>query len=58
MTESEIEKSISSIGCTTPGPRLMRIHIVQNSTSMKFQKSPNIHLVHPIIHLVPKFGIR
>ena len=46
MTESEIEKSISSIGCTTPGPLLMRIHIVRNSTSMKFQKSPNIQVTN------------
>ena len=30
----------------------MRIHLVQNSTSAKFQKSPKIHLVRPIIHLV------
>ena len=29
----------------TPGPQLMWIHLVQNSTSAKFQKSPNIHLV-------------
>jgi hypothetical protein len=29
----------------TPGPRLMRVHLVQNSTSAKFEKSPNIHLV-------------
>ena len=35
-----------------PGPRLMRIHIVRNSTIAKFQKSPNIHLVRLIIHLV------
>jgi hypothetical protein len=26
----------------TPGPRLMRIHLVQNSTSAKFEKSPKI----------------
>ena len=37
--------------CYTPGPRLMRIHLVQNSISAKIQKSPNIHLVPPIIHL-------
>ena len=36
----------------TPGPRLMGVHLVQNSTSAKFEKSPNIHLVRPSIHLV------
>ena len=41
----------------TPGPRLMWIHLVQNSTSAKFQISPNIHLVWPIIHLVPIFAL-
>ena len=41
----------------TPGPWLMRIHLVQNSTSAKFQKSPNIHLVRPIIHLVRIFAL-
>ena len=34
----------------TPGPRLMRIHLVRNSTNAKFQKSPNIHIVRPITH--------
>ena len=29
----------------TPGPRLMQVHLVRNSTSVKFEKSPNIHLV-------------
>ena len=42
---------------TTPGPRLMRIHLVRNSTSAKFQKSPKIHLVRPIIHLVRIFAL-
>ena len=37
---------------STPGPRLMRVHLVRNSNSAKFEKSPNIHLVQPIIHLV------
>ena len=46
--------SISSI---TPGPRLMRVHLVQNSTSAKFEKSPNIHLVRPIIHLMQIFAL-
>ena len=39
---------------STPGPWLMEIQIMRNS---KFQKSPNIHLVRPIIHLVPKFAL-
>jgi hypothetical protein len=26
----------------TPGPRIMRIHLVQNSTSAKFEKNPKI----------------
>ena len=42
---------------STPGPRLMRVHLVQNSTSAKFEKSPNIHLVRPIIHLVRIFAL-
>ena len=42
---------------STPGPRLMRVHLVQNSTSVKFEKSPNIHLVRPIIHLVRIFAL-
>ena len=41
----------------TPGPQLMRVHLVQNSTSAKFEKSPNIHLVQPIIHLVRLFAL-
>ena len=41
----------------TPGPRLMRVHLVRNSTSAKFEKSPNIHLVRPIIHLVRIFAL-
>ena len=36
----------------TPGPQLMR-----NSTSARFQKSPKIHLVRPIIHLVRIFAL-
>ena len=30
---------------------------MQNSTSAKFEKSPNIHLVRPIIHLVRIFAL-
>ena len=41
----------------TPGPRLMRVHLVQNSTSTKFEKSPNIHIARPIIHLVRIFAL-
>ena len=39
----------------TPGPWLMRVHLVQNSTSAKFEKSPNIHLARPIIALIINF---
>ena len=31
---------------------LMRIHLMQNSTSVILGKSPKIHLVQPIIHLM------
>ena len=41
----------------TPGHWLMRVHLVRNSTSAKFEKSPNIHLVRPIIHLVRIFAL-
>ena len=41
----------------TPGPRLMGIHLVRNSTSAQFQRSPNIHLVRPVIHLVRIFEL-
>ena len=34
------------------GPHLMRIHLVRYSTSVRFEKYSNIHLVRPIIHLV------
>ena len=38
----------------TPGPQLMRVHLVQNSTIVRSLKKVtiNIHLVRPIIHLV------
>ena len=29
----------------TPGPRIMRIHLVRNSTSARFGKKINIHIV-------------
>jgi hypothetical protein len=29
----------------TPGPHLMRIHLVQYSTSARYEKYSNIHLV-------------
>ena len=41
----------------TPGPRLMQFHLVRNSTSAKFEKSHNIYLVRPIIHLVQIFAL-
>ena len=30
---------------TTPGPRLMRIHLVRYSTNARYEKYSNIHLV-------------
>ena len=50
-------KYSSPIIRSTPGSRLMRIHLVRNSTSSKFEKKPNIHLVQPIIHLVRIFAL-
>ena len=41
----------------TPGPHLMRIHLVQYSTSVRYQKYSIIHLVRPIIHLVRIFAL-
>ena len=50
---------IHTVAHSTPGPHLVRIHLVQNSTSAIFGKSPKIHLVRilPIIHLVQKFAL-
>ena len=42
---------------STPGPHLMRIHLVQYSTSARYEKYSNIHLVRPIIHLVRIFAL-
>ena len=42
---------------TTPGPHLMRIHLVRYSTSARYEKYSNIHLVRPIIHLVRIFAL-
>ena len=39
----------------TPGPHLMRIHLVRYSTSARYEKYSIIHLVRPIIHLVQIF---
>jgi len=41
----------------TPGPRLLPVHLEENSTSAKFEKSPNIHLVRPIIQLLRIFAL-
>ena len=41
----------------TPGPHLMRIHLVRYSTSAKYEKYSIIHLVRPIIHLVRIFAL-
>ena len=39
----------------TPGPHLMQIHLVRYSTTARYEKYSNIHLVRPIIHLVQIF---
>ena len=41
----------------TPGPHLMRIHLVGYSTGVRYEKYSNIHLVQPIIHLVQIFAL-
>ena len=41
----------------TPGPHLMRIHLVRYSTSARYEKYSIIHLVQPIIHLVRILGL-
>ena len=41
----------------TPGPHLMRIHLVRYSTSARYEKYSIIHLVRPIIHLVRIFAL-
>ena len=41
----------------TPGPHLMRIPLVRYSTSARYEKYSNIHLVQPIIHLVRIFAL-
>ena len=46
-----------SLTLGTPGPHLMRIHLVRYSTSAKYEKYSNIHLVRPIIHLVRIFAL-
>ena len=42
---------------TTPGPHLMRIHLVRYSTSARYEKYSNIHLVRPIIQIVRIFAL-
>ena len=41
----------------TPGPHLMRIHLVRYSTIARYEKYSIIHLVQPIIHLVRIFAL-
>ena len=41
----------------TPGPHLMRIHLVRYSTSARNGKYSNIHLMRPIIPLVRIFAL-
>ena len=42
---------------STPGPHLMRIHLVRYSTSARYEKYSIIQLVRPIIHLVQIFAL-
>ncbi len=49
-------EGLKNLGYTL-GPRLVRIHLVQNSTSASYEKYSNIHLVQPIIHLVRIFAL-
>ena len=51
---------ISLLNCFwvyTPGPHLMRIHLVRYSTSTRYEKYSNIHLVRPIIQLLRIFAL-
>ena len=41
----------------TPGPHLMRIHLVRYSTSARYEKYSIIHLVRPIIRLMQIFAL-
>ena len=50
-------KTKSSKSACTPGPHLMRIHLVRYSTSARYEKYSNVHLVQPIIHLVRIFAL-
>ena len=51
------EVLFSIISHCTPGPHLMRIHLVWYSTSARYEKYSIIHLVRPIIHLVRIFAL-
>ena len=42
FVDEGISSKIFAVFVYTPGPRLMRIHLVQNSTSAKFGESPEI----------------
>ena len=50
-------RMIKFIKTSAPGPHLMRIHLVQYSTSARYEKDSIIHLVRPIIHLVRIFAL-
>ena len=45
------------LNMNTPGPHLMRIHLVRYSTSARYEKYSIIHLVLPIIHLLRIFAL-
>ena len=57
MTKWEIESKHNNLWNTTPGPHLIRIHLVRYSTSARYEKYSIIHLVRLIIHLVRIFAL-
>ena len=52
-----LQNSLQKYFQSTPGPHLMRIHLVQYSTSARYEKYSSIHLVRPIIHFVRFFAL-
>ena len=47
----EMKNIVTKTFMATPGPHLLRIHLVRYSTSARYEKYSIIHLVRPIIHL-------
>ena len=57
MEETSLPSAELRLKSNTPGPHLMRIHLVRYSTSARYEKYSIIHLVRPIIHLVRIFAL-